>query len=504
MLLFRRGQLWSSGGNWYARLLTLATALVFWANVLATSESPAPRAPLLYVQLKVPTGYTLTFLSKPEATAASKTPNTVGLKPGYGYWLRLQGPPGERETYYPLLEVVDTLPLPSRLKAWDLPVPLAITDDDLLRLQDGKLITKVVVAEYDPSTVSATRATPASFRLPDEENEVPASGDLIREAERFGQPLIILRLGNRQLEPQEWSQPPQPLTPGSYARARRSRQPSPAPDWHSPSVHTPARNAPAGSIRDGGDGGEPAHRTPEGQLGGIEPGDAVAEFADSAGRRKIAVANPVYLLAPRFLTFYQVHGLGRVRSELSLRPVSSPIGREIIGQRQTTNDTRARTEVERLQSQSGLRANLSQIPSLRVVASQELAATRLDIPKAQAVSVPLTTESVTHLQCDPCDDPQRQPLRLQKWASAQAARSGEIVTFYLRYCNASGKPLRDVAIVDSLSPRLEYVAGSARSDREAIFVLQENAAGGQVLRWEIRDPLPPAAQGIISFQVRVR
>jgi hypothetical protein len=58
--------------------------------------------------------------------------------------------------------------------------------------------------------------------------------------------------------------------------------------------------------------------------------------------------------------------------------------------------------------------------------------------------------------------------------------------------------------VDSLSPRLEYVAGSARSDREAIFVLQENAAGGQVLRWEIRDPLPPAAQGIISFQVRVR
>jgi hypothetical protein len=84
------------------------------------------------------------------------------------------------------------------------------------------------------------------------------------------------------------------------------------------------------------------------------PGDAVAEFADSAGRRKIAVANPVYLLAPRFLTFYQVHGLGRVRSELSLRPVSSPIGREIIGQRQTTSDTRARTEVERLQSQSGV------------------------------------------------------------------------------------------------------------------------------------------------------
>lgn len=479
-------------------LLAALVALSTSAKPSPASEPPSPpRAPLLYVQVKVPPGYTVSFLSRAQATAPLKTPHTVGLKPGYGYWLRLRPADGNGESVYPLIEVLDTLAIPARLKAWDLPVPVAITENDLLRLHDGKLVSKVVVAEYDPSTLGDAPELAEWPRLAEDENEVPPPKDVLREASRFGRPLLVLRLGNRQLEPQEWSQPPLPLTAGSLVRAQNQQRNSKA----SGGFDCPAT---AGSIRDGGDFGQPAHRTPEGQLGGLEPGDAVAEFADSAGRRKLAVANPVYLVAPRFLTFYQASGVGRLRSDLGLRPVIAPVGREVIAQTQAPGDTRSREEVERLQSRAALQANQTNLPPLRVVASQELSATRLDVPGTRVVAVPLTTESVMHLQCDPCGDPQRQPLRLQKWASTQTARSGEVVTFYLRYCNTSSRPIRDIAIVDNLSPRLEYVPGSARSDREAVFVLQENAVGGRVLRWEIRDPLPPGAQGTVSFQVRVR
>ena len=51
----------------------------------------------------------------------------------------------------------------------------------------------------------------------------------------------------------------------------------------------------------------------------------------------------------------------------------------------------------------------------------------------------------------------------------------------------TGRPavFTDVAVTDSLSPRLEYVAGSAQSDRTAVFTTQDNGAGSVILRWEV-------------------
>jgi uncharacterized repeat protein (TIGR01451 family) len=229
----------------------------------------------------------------------------------------------------------------------------------------------------------------------------------------------------------------------------------------------------------------------------------VAEFTD-AGRRKLTVANPVYLAAPQFLTFYQLHNLGRLRSQLALQPVTSLSGGESVAQSEPLGSTRLQEEAERLHARQGLHLHQNHIPVLRVIGGQELEATRLDFPATRVVSVPLTTESVTWLGFDPSGEGRHSPLRLQKWASTNAARPGEVVTFYLRYTNTSNRPLRDIAITDNLAPRFEYVAGSARSDREAVFVLQENQAGSRILRWEIRDPLPPGQHGTISFQVRVR
>ena len=62
----------------------------------------------------------------------------------------------------------------------------------------------------------------------------------------------------------------------------------------------------------------------------------------------------------------------------------------------------------------------------------------------------------------------------------------------------------DVAVTDSLSGRLEYVEGSAQSDRDAVFTLAQNEAGSVVLRWEVSGTLQPGQSGRVRFKVRVR
>ena len=57
---------------------------------------------------------------------------------------------------------------------------------------------------------------------------------------------------------------------------------------------------------------------------------------------------------------------------------------------------------------------------------------------------------------------------------------------------------------DSLAPRFEYVKGSTRTDRDALFTTQPNEAGSAVLRWEFTGALQPHEHGLISFEVRVR
>ena len=64
------------------------------------------------------------------------------------------------------------------------------------------------------------------------------------------------------------------------------------------------------------------------------------------------------------------------------------------------------------------------------------------------------------------------PLVLFKCADKHAAKPGEVVTFTLKYSNHGGRPITDVAVVDSLSGRLEYIAGTSQTDRDAVFTMQ--------------------------------
>jgi hypothetical protein len=66
--------------------------------------------------------------------------------------------------------------------------------------------------------------------------------------------------------------------------------------------------------------------------------------------------------------------------------------------------------------------------------------------------------------------------------------------------------LDHVVIVDSLSPRLEYVsaAKSAQCSVDARFSTVPNEAGSLIVRCALDHPLQPGQGGILRFQCRVR
>jgi uncharacterized repeat protein (TIGR01451 family) len=78
------------------------------------------------------------------------------------------------------------------------------------------------------------------------------------------------------------------------------------------------------------------------------------------------------------------------------------------------------------------------------------------------------------------------------------------VTFTLRYYNKTNQPMDDVVVSDSLTGRLEYIEGSAKSDRAATFTAFPNEAGSLVLRWAIDGQLQAGQGGNITFKARIR
>ncbi len=95
-------------------------------------------------------------------------------------------------------------------------------------------------------------------------------------------------------------------------------------------------------------------------------------------------------------------------------------------------------------------------------------------------------------------------LRVIKVASTSAANVGDIIDFTIRYDNMGDQVIGNVTIIDNLTPRLEYVEGSAQASRAANFSTKANEAGSLILRWEVIDPLPKGEGGLVRFKCRLR
>lgn len=101
-------------------------------------------------------------------------------------------------------------------------------------------------------------------------------------------------------------------------------------------------------------------------------------------------------------------------------------------------------------------------------------------------------------------------VRICKVASDTIANPGDEVTFTIRFDNSGEQPIKNIVILDNLSPRLEYIEGSQTSsvinvkDTAADFTATPNEVGSAVLRWQIKSEMKPGEGGWIRFRCKVR
>jgi uncharacterized repeat protein (TIGR01451 family) len=95
-------------------------------------------------------------------------------------------------------------------------------------------------------------------------------------------------------------------------------------------------------------------------------------------------------------------------------------------------------------------------------------------------------------------------LKLEKTADKADAQPGDTVTFVIKYTNVGDESLTNLAVVDSLPRRLEYVEGSAASSADAVFTAEDSENGSKTLRWEIKPAVKGKASGTVQFQARIR
>jgi uncharacterized repeat protein (TIGR01451 family) len=535
------------------------------AAAAAPGQVPPPLpdcgpAPLLYLRFAGLPGAHVTFYQGTHPGRDFALPASAGFRPGYIYRVRLTAMTRHPEVVlYPTLEVRGTLKLPPRLRPADYPAPVVFSEEDVEHVLAGALLTKVVYLEHPDKAIP----TPSG---PDQplETDVPAGRDPVNEARALGRPLLIVRLGLRDATPEELARQ---NVPGTILLPReRSLPRSAAPPQITPPcwpVYDPIlgpRPPEEECLHDGGDGGRPAGLDANGNVQGLDPSDTVAAYADSRGQRRLAVSNRVCLCVPRFAVLrtetypsgYQTTlGLGgteavQAHDQLRARqPVrerlqneqpaafrgrqrpSANLGTEGLAYRNHTEFLRANVlttgpedligtaavhrltagQRARLQRQVELALRLGQASGPRGVGQVESGP--LVAGQLEGVQVTATVQEVRDLTVTCEEKPEllgnpEHPLLLTKWADRQAAQVGDVVTFSLKYTNQGGRSITDVAVSDSLTGRLEYIPGSAQSDRDAVFTTQQNEAGSVILHWEIIGRLLPGQSGVVRFQARIR
>lgn len=456
---------------------------------------PVP-APVLAAKVLAPKGVRVAVHAGSPLARMYDTPVVMGFRPGYVYKLELSNLPYHPgRMLYPEVEVRGMLVPRAGMKYMDWPAPLVFSQADIERALAGAVIVKAVYLE-DPE-----KAIPTEFGL-NAPVELPAGSEeeAIREAIANGRLVAVVRLGNKIPTPNELRASAidgTVLTPGEkYLRAPLV---PPTIPFYVCKMYDPLLG-PKGPKEecfvDGGDKGDPLGIGPSGRLGGLNPTDVGVEYT-IGGRRRVTTSNVVCLCVPRFViqrveiapSGFDVpvvaaanvgaFGLLAIRDR---HAAMAEIGREkpvgVIGQQ------RPMGYVGRVGTAffigSSRPAVVGQVEGVAVTA----AVVEPEVLTAYPAACPLTVAK----SVDP----------------AGPVQSGDVVTFTLRYMNTGNKPVSDLVVSDSLSGRLEFVAGSAQSDRAANFSATANEAGSAIVRWELPGVLLPGQGGVVKFKAKVR
>jgi uncharacterized repeat protein (TIGR01451 family) len=475
-------------------LLPSAFCLLPSAHGQVPVPHPAPHwaaSPLLHVRFGGMAGLHATFYQGTPDGRDFPAPVAVGLRPGYIYRVRLSGLPGQPDRMlYPTLEVRGTLQLPPGLHSADYPAPVTFTPEEIDQVLSGAVLTKVVFLE-DPNHALAEASRPDQPL----EIDVAPGADPLDEARARGRPLIIVRLGERDVSREELARQ---SIPGTIKLPDQTVLPSamspPCIPWAGVPIYDPIlgpRFPDEECLHDGGT--RRAGIGPDGRPQGLEPSDTVAAYTDSQGRRSLAVSNRICLCVPRFVV---------MRGLTALVAYQTVLGTARTQRAEIQSQIQNRARIWEIQHNAQLQGFTGRERPSVIVVIQSAPQVVGQVEGIQVTGTVVEVHDVTSVPNVP--PPPDKPLILCKWADAQAAQVGDVVTMYLKYSNHGGQPITGVAVADSLTGRLEYVPGSERSDRDAAFTTTPNEAGSATLRWEVRGPLPPGQSGLVSFRVRIR
>lgn len=311
--------------------------------------------------------------------------------------------------------------------------------------------------------------------------------------------------------------------------------------WSPPGIAGPW--PPDEFVCDGGDQDVQVRVNPDWTIEGLEPEDTIAHYDTLDGRRLVEPSNCTCIYAPRFAAVRRVTSIienQQVDASQRTETPDAPFALEEIDEPTTTLQnvdlvaarvTKMPRDVERVQHDGVVSTALlpeefrdsflpfEDLAIIRRGVFEQSEKPRLAIAvdaaivwsSDQAVQVILDRQAATEVDGDQRAQavfsikPRGAPkLKLCKVASRHSALPGDEVAFTLRFDNAGTQVIGNVTIVDHLSPRLEYIEGSAQASVEADFFTEQKPGGSLVLRCELINPLEPGQGGILRFRCRVR
>ncbi len=299
-------------------------------------------------------------------------------------------------------------------------------------------------------------------------------------------------------------------------------------------------------IFDGGDRNAPAGYV-AGQRSGFDTEDTVAKYTDHTGSARTTPSNRVAVYAPRFGSVRTVQGLqaGTKVDKAAGARDSQGVGNIKSGNAAQENvhdmilsglDSRSRVDgmegstppmqaqradspVQNRKVEEGHEgrhyagANSMQRHEGFVLQQQiqnAMAWTRDQYPvlTASTTNASLIKATFKVQQQVGVEDERRTKgnIHVVKLADHEMAQSGDTITFTIRFENTGDFDVYDVSIVDNLTPRLQYVPGTAQIDGEhpGEVIVEDNGEGTSILTFNLDRELKGHDRGEITFEARVR
>jgi len=281
-------------------------------------------------------------------------------------------------------------------------------------------------------------------------------------------------------------------------------------------------------------------------VAGLNPTDTVAYYETYDGKLCVTPTNRVPIYAPRFGAIRQVTGVVLSEHALATERILAPVSASRFEDKNLASSMVqpvAPQGEEKVSLIDALRDRNGGVPLAQVIPPQRMSVAIVpfeaieflrtgilkheDIPvlgqflqNAKAWETPESLEVLVDgqetaiaLDVKQAQDvhvyelpPGKCSLRICKAASHMIANSGDQISFTIRFDNIGTQPVEKVVILDSLSPRLEYIQESQQSSIAPApeFTSEPNEVGSTVLKWEFKSSLKPGEGGVLHFRALVR